>query len=179
MLRGALMVAAFACAAGKALAATAIYKCTKPDGSVVFAPTSCGSNAKTIVAPSPPLSAGMEGAPPAVVPQDAAIRAIHDSVEDSHCRDDAHALYREPDHSALNQAQAEIGALEKRIWAGRNAAAVQILAGQDQTRIAALRGIVATEQARIDAGRTESRRIVAEAIAKCDRIKAERSVSVP
>ncbi len=33
---------------GAAVAGTTVYKCTKPDGSVVFTETSCGNNAKEV-----------------------------------------------------------------------------------------------------------------------------------
>jgi len=158
-------------------AETAVYKCAKPDGIVVFTPTPCGANAKTVVAPRQPGTAVIAAPKPAA--PNAAIQAIHDGVEDAHCRDEAHALYREPDRSALTRAQDEINTLEKRTWTGRNAAAIQILVEQDRTRIASLRGIVATEQMRIDTARTEAQHRVDDAIAKCDEIKAKRTAAGP
>lgn len=152
-----------------ASAATQIYKCTKADGAVVFAPTPCGNGAKEVGASSTAKAL-------TDTPQNHAIRDISDGVDDAHCRDSAHALYRTPDDAAINRAQNELQAVESRTWTGRNEAAAQILNEQDRTRAASLRALISSEQARIDSARADSRRRVDDALAKCADLTRKRQV---
>lgn len=146
-----------------AVAETQIYKCTKADGSVVFAPKPCGANAKEIEV------RGGASAPP-----NDAIRDISDGVEDSRCRDRARALYNAGDTTAIMRAQAELKAVENRAWIGQNEAQIQLLVQQDGTRAASLRALIASEQARLDSTRSESQRRVDDALSKCDDLARER-----
>jgi hypothetical protein len=168
MKRIALVIAlsVFACTAH---AEKAIYKCSGPGGSTVFSPTPCGKGAKEIdVSKSSSLSA------PA---SNDAIRDISDSVADTNCRDDARKLYVEPDSSAITRAESDIREIQGHRWvAGNNPAQAQQMASDDGTRIIGLRNVIATERARVDAQRTESRKRVDEALAHCDDQKHAREV---
>lgn len=155
-----LLALAWPMAAG---AETQIYKCSKADGSVVFAPRPCGANAKEIE---------LRGS--ASVPPSDAVQDISDSVSDSRCRDRARALYNAGDATALVRAQVELYAVENRVWSGQNSAQIQLLVQQDGARAASLRALIASEQARIDSTRAESQRRVDDAMAKCDDLARER-----
>jgi hypothetical protein len=149
----------------QSLAEKAIYKCSGPNGSTVFSPTPCGKNAKEVdVSKSSSLSAA---------PSNDAIRDIRDNVSDIRCRDDAQKLYVEPDTSAIVRAQADIRAAEHRYWVGDSAQAQQ-MASDDATRVIGLRNVIATEQARVDAQRAESRKRVDDALRRCEEQKRAR-----
>lgn len=145
-----------------------IFKCTKPDGSTVFSPTPCSKSATAIQVPRSDKAAA---------PQNDAIRDISDSVADSHCRDDAHKLYIEPDTSAIVRADREMREIQGRTWVGGSAANRQLMAANDETHIASLRGLIATEQARAEAVRKESRARVDAALLQCDKLKSEREAA--
>jgi hypothetical protein len=149
-------------------AESTIFKCTKADGSSVFSPTPCGKDAKEIGVPkSSSLS---------VSPSNDAVRDISNSVSDSRCRDDAQRLNVEPDTSAIARAEADIRATEHRYWVGDSAQAQQ-MASDDATRVVGLRNVIATERARVDVQRAESRKRVDEALAKCEDQKRRRDES--
>jgi hypothetical protein len=151
----------------EAQAESTIYKCAKADGSTVFSPTPCGKGAKEIGVPkSSNLSAPSSND---------AIRDISDSVSDSRCRDDAQRLYVDPDMSEILRAQGQIREIQNRSWYSRgNPAAAQLMANEDATRVVALRNLIATEQARVDVQRAESRKRVDEALVRCDDQKRRR-----
>lgn len=150
-------------------AAQQVYKCTTANG-VVFSPRPCGPAAKVVeTIPSASQSPS--------APQNDAVRAISDSVADTRCRDDARALYREPDMRSIAQAQREMDEISRRKWYGYDARQVQIMEAQDQTRLVTLRGLIATEQARADAVRAESRKRVDAAMEKCEVAKRERETA--
>jgi hypothetical protein len=162
----ALMVLFALCAHGL-WAESTIYKCTKADGSTVFSPTACGKEAKEIGIPKSSSSS----APPS---RDA-IRDISDSVADSRCRDDAQRLYVEPDTSVIARAESDIREIQGHRWvAGNNPAQAQQMASDDGTRMIGLRNVIATEQARVDAQRSESRKRVDAAMATCAEEKLRR-----
>jgi len=156
--------------AQQAAAESAVYKCTKQDGSVVFSPTPCGRGAKEIGVPkSPSLSSPSTND---------AIRDISDGVSDSRCRDDAHKLYVDPDTSAIARAERDIGEIQGRSWySANNPAQAQLMASQDATRVVGLRTLIATESARADVVRAESRKRVAEALAQCEERKRARQAA--
>jgi hypothetical protein len=153
------------CACGIARAESTIYKCTKPDGSTVFSPSPCGKGAQEIGVPKAANSSN--------APSTDAIRDISDSVADSRCRDAARQLYVEPDRSAIVNAENEIKRLQSRAWTGDPNQAQQ-MASDDATRVVGLRNVIATERAHIDVQRTESRKRVDDALARCDEQKRER-----
>lgn len=170
-MRGLMWLCSGLCMLGIAIpasgyAAQQVYKCTTANG-VVFSPRPCGPAAK-LVGEIPSASQS-----PAA-PQNDAVREISDSVADTRCRDDARALYREPDMRSIAQAQREMDEISRRTWYGYDARQVQIMVAQDQTRLVTLRGLIATEQARADAVRAESRKRVDAAMEKCEVAKRER-----
>jgi hypothetical protein len=152
--------------AATAEAESAIYKCVKADGSTVFSPSPCGKGAKEIGVPKAP------NASPSPQANDA-IRDISDAVAATHCREDAEKLYVEPDTSAIARAEADIRAAEHRYWVGDTAQAQQ-MASDDATRVIGLRNVIATERARVDAQRTDSRKRVDAALAVCAEQKRQR-----
>jgi hypothetical protein len=150
-----------------------VFKCTKADGSVIFSPQPCGANAKEQHVGVTPRAGSADANAPI---ENDAVRDISNSVADSRCRDDAHKLYVEPDTSALARAQSELKQVEGRRWVGGSAANRQMAALNDETHAASLRSLIATEGARIDAARAESRKRVDEALRTCDEQKQQREV---
>lgn len=175
-------VAAFATSIANG--APSIYKCKDANGGTVFLPTPCGKGVQEVQLHSGNREAATGQASkdanespaadkqPAPVKVDA-IRDISDGVADSHCRDDARKLYIEPDTSSLAHAQAELQALQGRSWVGGSASSRQILDETDQTHMASLRGLIATEQARADATRADSQKRVDGALSQCNDRKRE------
>jgi hypothetical protein len=147
-------------------AETSIYKCSKPDGSVVFSPTPCGKGAREVGVPKP---SSVSQAPAAD-----AVRDISDTVADTRCREDAAKLYVAPDTSAITRAEADIRAAEQRYWVG-NTAQAQQMASDDATRVVGLRNLIATERVRVDSQRAESQKRVDAALAQCTEQKRRRS----
>jgi hypothetical protein len=175
-----LLVALVVCVSAHA-GEQAVYKCKQNNGSVVFSPQPCGKNAqpmKVEVTPrAAPAATNEAVAPPAKpnVSENAAIRDISDGVADTNCRDDANRLYVEPDTSAIAKAEADIRELQSHRWvAANNPAQAQQMASDDGTRIIGLRNVIATERARADAQRAESRKRVDEALKRCDDQKRAR-----
>lgn len=162
----------------------AVYKCVKADGSVVFSPQACGKGAQEVKMrtgiraangeqSSPSAAGSSAGSAPAASAKTDAVRDISDGIDDSHCRDDARKLYVEPNTSSIARAKAELHALERRSWVGGAASTRQILDETDQTHMASLRGLIATEESRADATRADSQKRVDEALTKCDVRKRE------
>ena len=156
-----------------------VFKCKEANGGTVFSPTPCGKDAKEVTlragnqgAPTLSTSAVHEAKPPTPVKVDA-VRDISDVVADTHCREDAHTLWVEPNTSSLVHAQEELSALERRQWSGGSNANRQILEENDQTHMASLRSLIATEKQNASATRADSQRRVDDAIAKCDVRKRE------
>jgi len=144
-----------------------VYKCSGPNGSTVFSPTPCGKNAKEVdVSKSSSLSAPQSND---------AIRDIGDTVADTNCRDDARKLYVEPDTSVIARAEQDIRELQSQQWySAGNPAQAQQMASDNGSRTIGLRNVIATEQARVDAQRTESRKRVDEALRRCEEQKRAR-----
>ena len=144
-----------------------IYKCPGPNESTIFSPTPCGKNAKEVnVSKATSLS---------TPPSNDAIRDISDNVSDIHCRDDARKLYIEPDTSAIVRAEAAIRDTQHRAWYSEsNPAQAQQMASDDATRVVSWRNVIATEQARVDTQRAESRKRVDEALTRCEDDKRRR-----
>jgi len=163
--------------------AQTVYQCAGPNGSMTYSQTPCGGNAKLIMSsgskPKHDESTGDDAgmaAPKAIAKPlpDANIQAISDSVADSNCRRDAEHLFISPSTAKIEQAEADIRERQNRVWTGRNAAQVQSMGRMDEQEIISLRQIISTEQARNDSIAAESRRIVSDALAECDKKKAER-----
>lgn len=149
-----------------AYAEKTIYKCAGPNGTV-FSPAPCGKDAKMVAAPTTTSDAAPASSD--------AIRDISDSVADANCRDDARKLYIDPDTSAIVRAQNDISEAQHRAWySGGNPAQAQQMASDDATRVVGLRNVIATEQARVDTQRTESRKRVDEALVRCEDQKRAR-----
>ncbi|MEO7064049.1 MAG: DUF4124 domain-containing protein [Dokdonella sp.] len=178
----------FAVSVGFATAASgaeqAVFKCVKSDGSVVFSAQTCGKGAQEVKMRAGSRAANVEQSPrsaagSSVAPADAvsakidAVRDISEGIDDSHCRDDARKLYVEPNTSSSARAKAELKALEGRSWVGGAASTRQILDETDQTHMASLRSLIATEESRADATRADSQKRVDEALTKCDVRKRE------
>jgi hypothetical protein len=144
-----------------------IYKCAGPNGSTVFSPTPCGKNAKEVdVSKTSSLSAA---------PSNDAIRDISDTVADTNCRDDARKLYVEPDTSVIARAEHDIRELQSQQWySAGNPGQAQQMASDNGTRTIGLRNVIATEQARADAQRAESRKRMDEALKRCEEQKSAR-----
>jgi hypothetical protein len=161
------LLALFALCAHGLWAESTIYKCAKADGSTVFSPTPCGKDAKEIGVP--------KASDVASQPSNNAIRDISDSVADIHCRDTARSLYVDPDTSAISRAKSEIAEIQSHAWvSANNPAAAQLMANEDATRVVGLRNLIATEQARVDGQRADSRKRADEALAKCAEEKRRR-----
>jgi uncharacterized protein DUF4124 len=163
-----LLFAAAIFASSNAIAEKAIYKCQGTNGTV-FSPTPCGNGAKAVAAPTT--------ASDTPAPNDA-IQDISDGVADSRCRDDARKQYVEPDTSAIARAERDLSEIQGRSWySANNPAQAQLMASQDATRVVALRNLIATESARADAVRAESRKRVDEALAQCEEQKRARDAA--
>ncbi len=165
MTRRLLLLLTLCCVA--AHAEKAVYKCAGPNGSTVFSPAPCGKDAKEVdVSKSSSLSASSSND---------ALRDISDSVADTRCRDDAQKLYVEPDTSAIVRAEKDIRELQSQQWySDTNPAQAQQMASDNGTRTIGLRNVIATEQARVDAQRAESRKRVDEALRRCEEQKRAR-----
>ena len=171
------------------LAAQAVYQCTGANGTVTYSQNPCGKDAKLIMdakALAKHAGSGSDGEQPApAAPKlpdkerlDPNIRAISDSVEDSRCRRDAQRLSVAPSTAKIDQANSQIAQLSSRRYVNgygeAQAGNAPTTNQQVEQEITSLRQVISTEQAKNDSMIAESNRRVADALAECDKKKAER-----
>ena len=157
--------------------AQTIYKCAGSNGSVIYAQSPCGKDARIVM--QAPVSAKSSNdddseSPSPTRKPDPNIQAISDSVDDSNCRRDAQRLNIAPPSERIDQANQQIAELNSRVYANGYGA----LAADQQTadEINSLREVISSEQARNDALIVEAKKKMNDALAECDRKKAEREV---
>jgi hypothetical protein len=178
------LVLTFALCFSPALAvAQTVYKCVGTNGSIVYSQQPCGKDATLIMGAKAPAksSASDEDAAQPAAPKapdkrrpDRNVQAISDAVDDTNCRRAAQRLFVAPSTAKIDEAEAEIRQRESRSWVSQNAAQVQSMAKMDEQEILTLRQTISFEQSRNDAMIAESNRRVSDALAECDKKKAER-----
>jgi hypothetical protein len=181
----------FACAAAYMLLISSViggeqkvYKCVGPNDSVVFSPQPCGASAQEVnvdVTPHAVSSSTPDTLTASKRAQqndaDASLRAMSDSVADAQCERDARKLYIEPDTSEIANLQMQIAGLESSQYMSNTSqgmtvtAQSQLMQQSDRARAASLRAVVATKQMQNETVRTESRKLMQEALLRCDQQK--------
>jgi|GEM_PF-1409458 len=155
--------------------AQTIYKCAGSNGSVIYAQSPCGKDAR-IVMQAHPASAKSSNdddseSPSPTRKPDPNIQAISDSVDDTNCRRDAQRLNVAPPTEQIEQANRQIADLSSRVYANGYAADQQTA-----DEIYSLRQVISSEQARNEVLAAESKKRMDDALAECDRKKAELEV---
>ena len=169
------------------VSAQTVYKCTGANGSVTYSQAPCGKDAK-LVMESKPSAKRVDSVGDAVQPvapktsdkgrPDPNIQAISDSVDDSNCRRAAQRSYIEPDTSEIDGLMAQVRSLENSHYVGATTgvynANSQHMEQEDRIRASNLRGVIATKEQQNASIRADSQRAMRDALAECDRKKADR-----
>jgi len=169
------------------VSAQTVYKCTSATGSVTYSQAPCGKDAKLVMdsKPSAKRADSVDDAALSATPKaadkgrpDPNVQAISDSVEDTNCRRSAQRLYFEPDTSDIDSLMAQIRELENSHYVnsatGVHTANSQHMEQEDRIRASNLRGVIATKEQQNASIRADSQRAMREALAECDKRKAER-----
>jgi hypothetical protein len=149
-----------------------VYKCTDANGSAVFSPDPCGKGAQEmkvdVKAPDspPPVETKPQSKSTAPRPSDAAAAEAPIDADDMKCQSQALRLRTYPSEANLQMLVQRQGDL-MRNYAQSASEAVKIQIGN-------LDNTIAVEQARISEARQKVDRAVADAMAKCDALKAAR-----
>jgi hypothetical protein len=134
--------------------AQTVYKCTGKDGVTIFSSEPCGKDAKATTYQAPTADKEAERA-------------------DASCRRDANELAYKPNDAAVDAAKAELDALGKSTNRG-TPAENEAWKRNVQARMDSLQEYIRHEEERNAAQLTEAVRKRKQAVAECDRQKAER-----
>ena len=143
-----------------------VYKCTDAGGHTVFSQYECDKDAKAI------MDLPKSTASPTTT-SDKALKDIASEADHSGCRIDAEKLATYPSTVKIDQARAEIAALEDETHVGTRVEN-EVWRQGTENKIVGLRQLISQEEARNDIVRAESDKRVQAALSECDKKKMER-----